>query len=1213
MKGISSYFKAGWIFMVMWMTMLSLNAQSDSWLRLRGGDRLVTWSEYPVQDFRNFQQDEIVEGRLLRIALFNDIPDQISRNKLLSSGVIFLDYLPDRAYFLSIPLDASLELLVSSGIQALMPLDAGITLHPDLAAGQYPDWSLPDNVHIDILVNFAGIISTSAIEQLVRTIGAQLLPEYGSDHVRALRLDRARLNEIAELPFVIWVEPIYPPSEPENYTARTLHRSNMLEANYPGARHYDGWGVDVMLQDDGIIGPHIDFDGRIGSQNISSNSGDHGDHIAGTIMGAGNLDPRTRGMAPGATIHTFGASPSYPGFVNMNTYYNSLNIRITSTSYSNGCNAGYTTLARTLDQQLRTLPALMHVFSAGNDGTSNCGYGAGSNWGNITGGHKMAKNAIAVANLDYKDALSNSSSRGPAHDGRIKPDISAKGSSVYSTTNPNLYTTKSGTSMACPGVSGTLAQLYHAFRDLNNGSDPAGALMKAVVLNSADDLDNPGPDFKTGWGRLNALRAVKTIEDQRYMMDSVQQGDTNHHTITVPEGVVELRVMVYWPDFEAFSGVSKSLVNDINTRLLDTMSTAYLPWLLDHTPTPLALNTPAGKGVDSVNNVEQIVISNPLPGDYRLEVIGKMIPQGPQAYYVVYEFMKNEVVLTYPSGGEAFAPGESITIRWDAPGTGSTFMLEFSEDDGANWTSINNSILSSRRYFDYTLPLITGSKMRFRITRDTMSHTGEAPFTIMTIPQGINIDWACKDSFSVAWNPVPGAEGYIVYRLGNYYMDSLGFTTQTSFIISGVNQNDTYWVSVAALGPGQALSRRAIAVPKTPGIWNCVFPVDATTEIISPAPGIHPSCIDHSAVPVKVKIINKGSGPISNIPVSFSLNYSGTMTATYTDTLLPGQSDTLLMSGTLNLPLPGNYIITAKVEHPEDSNYSNNTFESRIRIMQGGSLTSGSTETFESLTSCSVISDCDFTCNIGGSWYNEENATMDDADWRVIQAITPTNGTGPIGDHTTLDGNGKFLYVQASGDCHEKKALLISPCMDLSQMQSPVLEFWYNMFGADMGSLHIDLLIGAEWKKDIIPVVSGNQGQAWKKGMIDLGNYAGSKVAVRFRAVTGNGDLSDIALDDVLLSDAASVDEHHAAALEVRAYPNPARDRLNIAFTLSLPQTFTLMMRDMAGKVLYEDQISGVQGDNLLQLPLEDIANGTYILSLVSGQYVAQQKLMIHK
>ncbi len=83
--------------------------------------------------------------------------------------------------------------------------------------------------------------------------------------------------------------------------------------------------------------------------------------------------------------------------------------------------------------------------------------------------------------------------------------------------------------------------------------------------------------------------------------------------------------------------------------------------------------------------------------------------------------------------------------------------------------------------------------------------------------------------------------------------------------------------------------------------------------------------------------------------------------------------------------------------------------------------------------------------------------------------------------------------------------------------------------------------------------------------------------------------------------------------LEVRAYPNPARDRLNIAFTLSLPQTFTLMMRDMAGKVLYEDQISGVQGDNLLQLPLEDFANGTYILSLVSGQYVAQQKLMIHK
>src|SRR5690606_19263562 len=98
-----------------------------------------------------------------------------------------------------------------------------------------------------------------------------------------------------------------------------------------------------------------------------------------------------------------------------------------------GCNAGYTTFTQTADRQVRQMPNLMHVFSAGNSGNSNCGYGAGPGWGNITGGIKAGKNVIAVGNVTALDVLSSSSSRGPASDGRIKPDICANGSSVYST------------------------------------------------------------------------------------------------------------------------------------------------------------------------------------------------------------------------------------------------------------------------------------------------------------------------------------------------------------------------------------------------------------------------------------------------------------------------------------------------------------------------------------------------------------------------------------------------------------------------------------------------------------------------------------------------------------------------------------------------------------------------------------------------------------
>ena len=70
---------------------------------------------------------------------------------------------------------------------------------------------------------------------------------------------------------------------------------------------------------------------------------------------------------------------------------------------------------------------------------------------------KQAKNVIATANLNYNGTLVSSSSRGPASDGRIKPDIAAHGNGQISTDPNNIYNAGSGTSAAAPGISGVLA------------------------------------------------------------------------------------------------------------------------------------------------------------------------------------------------------------------------------------------------------------------------------------------------------------------------------------------------------------------------------------------------------------------------------------------------------------------------------------------------------------------------------------------------------------------------------------------------------------------------------------------------------------------------------------------------------------------------------------------------------------------------------------
>ena len=214
--------------------------------------------------------------------------------------------------------------------------------------------------------------------------------------------------------------------------------------------------------------------------------------------------------------------------------YSSYDVVITTASYSNGCNAGYTSLASDLDEQNNVYPSLLHVFSAGNSGSSDCGYGAGSGWGNVTGGHKQAKNVIAVGNLDYKSDLASSSSRGPAADGRIKPRYLCQGTNVYSTYPNYTYQSITGTSMACPGISGVLAQLYQAIRNLITEITRLLPNEMYITKYYFDDDSNPVVLIFNWMGTSKWLKRQKVIENSNYLTSSVSQRGTNNHNLTIP-------------------------------------------------------------------------------------------------------------------------------------------------------------------------------------------------------------------------------------------------------------------------------------------------------------------------------------------------------------------------------------------------------------------------------------------------------------------------------------------------------------------------------------------------------------------------------------------------------------------------------------------------------------------------------------------------------
>ena len=774
---------------------------------------------------KSVSQNEIINGRFYRLISFIKLPSNDQKKEMNMLGIRFLDYLPNNNYLVSLPENFSLFQLENFNISHLEKVPLILKFDPVLTEMPYPNWAKDgDLIKISILL-MRDAQFENALNRIIQKRIRVLESDSYSMIIRA-SISPSDVQEIVLMEDVCYVSLISPPGEPEDIKGKSLHRSNAINTAISNGRKYDGSGVSVAVNDDGYVGPHIDFTGRLEQSNVANDfTGDHGDMVAGILGGAGNLNPMYEGMAKGAKMHIRQYSGSLPGSVQL---HQDSGVVLFSSSYSNGCNAGYTSLTRKVDLEIRLNPALIQVFSAGNAGSSDCGYGAGSGWGNITGGHKQGKNVIATANILNNGMIVNSSSRGPANDGRIKPDISANGNGQMSTDPNNVYATGSGTSAAAPGVSGVLAQLYQAYRELNNQEDPNSGLLKGILLNTAEDYGNEGPDFTFGWGRLNAYKAVQVLEENRYMDSSISQGETHRYELEIPDNVKEVKVMAYWMDREAFPSASKALVNDLDIKLISTNS-VHLPWILNTTPNSSSLSSPATKGEDHLNNMEQVSILNPSDNIYEIEVVGYNIPYGPQEYFLIYEFISDEITVTYPIGGEGLHPFDVEFIHWDASQDTIPFTIEYSNDNGANWNLIGNAPADKRMKI-WQVPNQQMDEVKIKVSRGVSEDQSDEFFTVIKDPDYISVDSICLCYVTITWDSVEGAEQYEVMVLGENFMDSIGVTGNTHYRVPK-NHNEDFWYTVRAINSSGIKGKRQVAkYYNGSGSFNCSYGANFETS-----------------------------------------------------------------------------------------------------------------------------------------------------------------------------------------------------------------------------------------------------------------------------------------------------------------------------------------------------------------------------------------------
>ncbi|MBO9634984.1 MAG: S8 family serine peptidase [Chitinophagaceae bacterium] len=982
---------------------------------------------------------------------FSRLPAVQQKLELQRKGIKLFDYIPGNAFFAELPATMALSELEKFSVNGVFFPDASVKISSGLQTNRLGG----DEA---VAVHFAGDLNREEVMKLLLEAGARPR-DYTIQPTNTIfvQADTAAIHKIAQLPFVTYVYAQSLKDIPLNYLSRGA--ANISSLADPSGRNLQGRDITLGIGDEGDP-THLDNTGRVINLN-SAPAAAHGVHTTGTMAGAGLLNPKYKGMAPQATIvaQYFSAI-----LVNTPEYISKYGMVLTNNSYHSstpGC-AGtgeYDALSNFVDVQLNDYPSLLHVFAAGNDGSLTCSPYPAS-YGTVRSGFQSSKNALVVGQFNSStDLLGTPSSRGPVKDGRIKPEIVASGTNVMSTSVNNTYGMITGTSMASPVVTGSVALLYERYRQLH-GTNPSGALIKALACNGADDMGTPGPDYFWGFGKLNARASVEMLEQNNYFTGSISHGGSASHTIlNVPAGAATLKVMLYWLDVAAAPGVSVALVNDLDLTVTGTDAVLHRPLILN--PDPAHVSDAATEGADHLNNIEQVVIQSPPAGNITISVNGTNIPFGPQQYVVVYQVLQPTIHVDYPAGGETMVPGEGELIRWTAnDNSTNTFTIEYSPDNGSSWSLIDNNVPANTRLYNWTAPAVSARQALIRITRNSsaVSASSERSFTVLGQPT-VTLTNPCPFYVQVNWTPVVDADSYEILRLIGSSMQVVGSTNANTYLLEGIAKDSLAWIAVRPKINGIA-GRPSIAASIIPNGGSCgaAFDNDLTLEAISPPVSGRQFTINQMGThPVRIQVRNRGTVIVPN--TSYKMYYQingGPVSSANGATNVNANSFIYYSFPPVNFSTAGKYRIKAWVESAADIYKKNDTFEVLIKNLENPPvvLSPSFTEGFEGATIGSYTSK---TFGLEG---------LPRADF----ASTLTNGRARVESNGYQYSGSKALVLDQSryrGTYNTDSVTLTFNLSGYTSTDQIWLDFFYKNLGIDFIQPN-----NRVW-------IRGNEGAAW--------------------------------------------------------------------------------------------------------------------------------------
>lgn len=563
---------------------------------------------------------------------------------------------------------------------------------------------------------------------------------------------------------------------------------NLVHSRFPTL---NGEGLTVSVKENKPDTTDIDLQGRFVTTPLASPTiSQHAGIMSTLIAGAGNSDLTATGAARGSLLTSSNFASLLP---DADQHYQQYQVTVQNHSYGTGIENYYGADAAAYDASSLGTPTLVHIFSAGNAGhqTGTTGpYPGISGYANLTGSFKMAKNILTLGAVNRLGEPESLGSKGPAYDGRVKPELVAFG--------------EDGSSGAAAITSGTALLLQHAYRDLY-GQLPPAIILKAVLLNSADDAGPPGIDYQTGYGNLNAWAALQTIQQNRFITGNVHQGTTHTTPLTIPAGIHKLTVTLSWHDVPASPNAERALVNDLDLILVNTSTgDVWYPWVLNATAHVDSLAKGAVRGRDSLNNNEQVSLALPAPGNYEIRVQGHHVTAAPQSFALAWQpDTANKLQWYFPAKGDIIQSGEQQVLRWKSTISGAG-ALAYSID-GLQWQPIDNQVDLARGYYAWQAPdTLATLLLRMITTQQTFITDTCLIARRLVATTGFN----CADSFLLSWNRPPGIDRFTVFALGEKYLQPLT-TTSNTFLVLSKSVNKALHYTVSPLLPNGAPGMKA--------------------------------------------------------------------------------------------------------------------------------------------------------------------------------------------------------------------------------------------------------------------------------------------------------------------------------------------------------------------------------------------------------------------